>query len=42
MFPWEHIGPMEEIRFEFQSYTPTTLEVTPTVEVFLGVKSFKV
>lgn len=42
LYPWEHIGPMEEIRFEFQLYTPTTLEVAPTVEVFLGVKSFKV
>lgn len=40
MFPWEFIGPVEELRFNFLSYTSTTTESTPTIEVFLGMKSF--
>lgn len=42
MFPFEFIGPLEEIRFEFKGYTPTTVETTPTMEVFLGCKSTQV
>lgn len=42
MFPFEFIGPLDEIRFEFKAYTPTTVETTPTMEVFLGCKSTQV
>ncbi len=40
MFPWEFIGPLEEIRIQFLNYGPITgFEADPTIEVYLGCKS---
>lgn len=43
MFPWEFIGPLDEIRFEFETYPAlTTTDSLPSVEVFIGCKSTSV
>lgn len=43
MFPWEFIGPLDEIRFEFKGYPPpTTVDSLSSVEVFLACKSTQV
>ena len=42
MFPFEFVGPVEEVRFEFKNYEVNTIEATAQIEVFLACKSFKV
>ncbi len=40
MFPFEFLGPLEEIQIQFRGFTPGTFEADPTIEVYLGCKSF--
>lgn len=41
MYPMDYVGDLDEIRFQWTAYTPTTTDSSPTVEVYLGCKSFQ-